>query len=143
MELIVFILLGIFFVNYIFIFRFQRVTLNISRILMGTVSDNVQMFLTPNWIGILGWLNKLLIIVLSIMILTVFNWMWLVIFIFFTFFGMGLFDFITIWLSYKQCFNIIRKSISSDITKSKNPNDIEYLKQLLKRVEIIKNDNLR
>jgi hypothetical protein len=40
-----------------FVFRFQRVTLNLSRKHMGIGTPKYQQLLTHAWMGILGWLS--------------------------------------------------------------------------------------
>lgn len=48
---------AIFFIVHLYVFMYQRATLTITRA-MGNVSiAQVQMVLTPNWMGVLGWIS--------------------------------------------------------------------------------------
>jgi hypothetical protein len=114
------------------VFRFQRTTLGISRLLFGVGDAKVQSLLTPDWIGLLGWLNSALSIILIILILICFDWLLAIIFVFYLLIGAVIVDFITPLPSYKQCFNIIKNSLKNDIKNQIGEKDL--LEQLLKQV---------
>ena len=68
MNTIIIITTCFYLVANTFAFRFQRTTLNISRAIFNKGSSNVQMLLSPTWLGILGWLVHGLVILISILV---------------------------------------------------------------------------
>lgn len=47
----------IFLLLFLFVFMYQRTTLTIARILQAPSINEVQLVLTPTWIGMLGWVS--------------------------------------------------------------------------------------
>ncbi len=61
--MIYFIFFAIFFILNTYVFMYQRTTLTIARVIRDRVSNTpitqVQLLLTPNWIGLLGWTSTI------------------------------------------------------------------------------------
>jgi len=119
-EPFVSILLFAYFVINTFIFRFQRTTLMISRKIkiIGVGGPNLQLILTPNWVGLLGWISQGLWIIISILLFFQFGWVFTLIFFLYVFIGVGFFDFITPFPSHNRCFKIIENNLNKEIQKA-------------------------
>jgi hypothetical protein len=115
MTIFIIVLLIIYFISNIFVFRFQRTTLNISRAIIDYGDSNIQALLTPNWIGLLGWIDRGLWIILCPLLFIQFGWISVIIFLLYVFIGGAFIDVITPFPSYNQCFKIIEKSLNKDI----------------------------
>lgn len=48
---------SIFLIIFLFAFMYQRTTLTIARIIQNLPITEVQMILTPTWIGLIGWIS--------------------------------------------------------------------------------------
>jgi len=131
-------LLFIYFVIDTFVYRFQRTTLSISRSIIGVGNPNLQSWLTPDWVGLLGWISRALWIIITILLFFYFGWSFTLIFLSYVFLGGAFVDFITPFPSYNQCFKIIEKSLKKDIKTALNPDKKEALINLLSEVERIK-----
>ena len=57
-----------------YVFRFQRTTLGITRQIGGGMSSNLQIALTPGWVGALGWLSKLVMLAAGFMVWRTWGW---------------------------------------------------------------------
>ena len=47
----------VFLIIFLFVFMYQRTTLNIARIIDNLPRTEVQIILTPNWLGLMGWIS--------------------------------------------------------------------------------------
>lgn len=56
MSIYVFVLFNLL---HLYVFLFQRVTLTIARLTEGVPRNDLQLALTPTWIGILGWVSNI------------------------------------------------------------------------------------
>lgn len=142
MDIIIYVLILILvkIILTTFVFRFQRTTLSISRKVLGVGNANFQSILTPNWIGILGWADTGLSILLIGLIFIKFGWLWALLAIAFIIFGATIIDVISPIPSYKLCFNLIKRSLKNDITKEDENN--EKLEQVLDLVINIEKEYL-
>lgn len=72
------ILVGFYFVNAVFTFRFQRTTLEIARKLSNGADRKTigayQILMTPIWMGALGWIHTALMIVLPLVLWWQYSW---------------------------------------------------------------------
>ena len=98
--------------------------------------------LTPTWLGGLGLIKTILVIGLIIWAYFLHNWIWSAGIIAFAFLGTTIVDIISPLPSYRQCFQIIKKSLKNDIhSHMDNLKKVELLK-LLTEVEQIEKANL-
>lgn len=138
MTIFIIALLIIYFINNTFVFRFQRTTLSISREMIGYGDPHMQALLTPNWMGLLGWIDMGLWIILCPLLFIRFGWISVIIFLLCVFIGTALIDSFTPFPSYNQCFKIIEKSLNKDIQTTSNQNKKTTLVNLLGEIAKIK-----
>lgn len=124
---IVFIL---YFLINTFVFRFQRTTLSISREHLGQNYPKYQMILTPKWVGVLGWINKLLMLFSVVFAFVFYGLVSIFLVLLYSFIGTALVDTITPWPSYSKCFEIIEKWFTQD--KSLSKKDREEILKLIR-----------
>jgi hypothetical protein len=93
-----------FMVNAVFTFRFQRTTLGISRSLVGNA--NLQIALTPIWIGILGWLHTFALICLTTLLWYHYSWIFGIGFLALGTAGLALINAVSPVPSYHRCFDL-------------------------------------
>lgn len=140
MEQLIYILLAIHFISNTFVFRYQRATLSISRAIMNGGHYKIQMALTPNWIGLMRWCNKGLVVLVVILLFIKFGWLWCLAFLTYVFIGPSIVDMFTPLPFYKQCFALIEKSIRDNIMASNDEEEKELLEKLLLKVNKIRRD---
>jgi len=143
MEAFIYFFLLLYIISDTFVFRFQRTTLSVSRVLLNQGNANLQMLLTPNWVGLLGRINRGLWIALTMSIFVEFGWLWSVVLLGYIFFGSAITDIITPVPSYAQCFTIIKKTLHDGIKEqgAKNHEAMAALQQLLDNVESIEREH--
>jgi len=118
-----------------YVFKYQRVTLMLSRKHTGASSAEYQMLLTPNWVGILGWLTKLLHLGTAVAFFMVYGWFFAVFYLLLSFVGYGLIDAFVPFPSTQHYFKLIKNSISNDISSAKSPMHIIELEKVLQAVK--------
>lgn len=133
MTIVIILLIAYFIINT-FVYRFQRTTLSISRDIIGYGNLNMQALLTANWIGLLGWINTCLWIILCPLLFIKLGWLFAIIFLLYVFIGTSFIDTITPLPSYNQCFEIIKKSLNKDILKTSGEEEKTMLTNLLDEV---------
>lgn len=134
------ILLFIYFVIDTFVYRFQRTTLSISRSIIGVGNSNLQSWLTPDWMGLLGWISRTLWIIITILLFFYFGWSFTLIFLLYVFLGGAFVDFITPLPSYSQCFKIIENHLKKEVQQTLDFDKKELFKQLLTEIMKIKKE---
>ena len=73
----------IHFLLWQFVFGFQRITLKISRQIasgVGLSINDCQIALTPGWVGLLGWVNRFLSVIVVATVFSVHGLGWSIIF---------------------------------------------------------------
>jgi len=78
------------FILWQFVFSFQRKTLTMARKISSSVDMDIsrcQIALTPNWMGLLGWANRLLSIVLIVLTFTQHGLVWALVLVGCIYFG--------------------------------------------------------
>jgi len=70
--------------------------------------------------GLLGWIDTGLWIILCPLLFIQFGWFFIIIFLLYVFIGTAFIDMITPLPSYNQCFKIIEKSLNKDIQTASN-----------------------
>ncbi|OGJ68031.1 hypothetical protein A3B61_00310 [Candidatus Peribacteria bacterium RIFCSPLOWO2_01_FULL_53_10] len=141
----------LYFIDSIFCFRFQRVTLAVSRKLKESEdtyrnkkTNKLQSFMTPTWLGALGWLSTLLLIAAFFLIFVAFGWMWALGVVLYAFVGGAIVDVITPIPSYQYCLELaqkeIRKSLAGSIINAASSDQAFLLLRLSKQIENFKNN---
>lgn len=115
-----FLLLGLYVVISVYTFRFQRTTLSISREILGHGDPGLQLVLTPNWMGVLGWIGTALLVINIVLFFIYFGWIWALGILGYGFIFGAFVDMVTPLPSYNHCFNIIEKELQNQIKKLKN-----------------------
>ena len=115
---VVFVLLSVFALLSIFVFRFQRTTLGISRVL--DTGRDIRGELTPLWIVGLYWVDLGLGLLLAVLILARFGWIWLLVFLVSSLVATALVDVVSPLPSYAQCFGIIKRHLARSSRPSAN-----------------------
>lgn len=114
-----------------YVFKYQRVTLILSRKHTGASSAEYQMLLTPNWVGIMGWMINVLHIGTAVAFFIIYGWLFAVLYLLLSYVGYGFIDALVPLPSTKYYFRLIKNSIQNDIKKEKNNvNKIELEKVL-------------
>ncbi|MDP3724199.1 MAG: hypothetical protein Q8R11_01040 [bacterium] len=116
-------------------FRFQRVTLSISRKLLDYGDTNTQMILTPNWVGILGWISTGLLLVNGVLFFVFYGWVYILMLSFFHFFGLAILEKFSPIPPYGYFFEIIEKHLGNEIKNSKDKEKENFLKKMLGNVQ--------
>lgn len=129
------ILLAIDWLIFNYVFKYQRVTLILSRIHRGLNSAEYQALLTPNWIGIMGWLVNILHILSAIAFFITYGWIIAVLYLILSFVGYGLIDVVIPLPSTHYYFRLIKKSLGNDIKNSKNTSQKKELDEILQKVK--------
>lgn len=129
------ILLIIDWLVFNYIFKYQRVTLILSRKHTGDSNAEYQMLLSPNWIGIMGWSVNLLHIGTAVAFFMVYGWLYAVLYLMLSFVGYGFFDALIPFPSTKYYFKIIINGLSRDISKDKSPINKVELEKVLQAVK--------
>jgi len=106
--------------------------------MVGLGNSNIQALLSPTWLGLLGWANTILCIVISVSLFLELGWFYLSIFLIYVFVGTALIDVITPIPSYNRCFEIIENSLSKDIKKALDVDEKLLLLKLLNKIREIK-----
>ena len=57
-----------------YVFRFQRTTRGITQQIGGGMSFDLQIALTPGWVGAIGWLNKIVMLATGFMVWRTWGW---------------------------------------------------------------------
>ena len=57
-----------------YVFRFQRTTRGITQLIGGGMSSDLQIALTPGWVGALGWLSKIVMLAAGFMVWRTWGW---------------------------------------------------------------------
>ena len=117
-DLLVAVLLLIYFVVTTYTFRFQRTTLSLSREILGFGSTDVQVMLTPNWMGVLGWAGTALLVLNVVLVFIAFGWVYSLLLIFYAFVLGALVDAITPLPSYTHTFNIIERHLEQEARRA-------------------------
>lgn len=99
---------------YQYVFRFQRTTRGITQMVCGAVRSDVQIALTPTWVGTLGWLSKLLILITAFMVWKTWSWVALGAFFLYAFALGAVVDVLSPFPSHAHCFRIIEKGLKAD-----------------------------
>ncbi|MHB8840688.1 MAG: hypothetical protein ACYC56_02670 [Candidatus Aquicultor sp.] len=118
-----------------YVFKYQRVTLLLSREHTGASNPEYQMLLTPNWVGIMGWLTRLLHLGTAVAFFVVYGWLFAILYLLLSFFGYGLIDALIPFPSTRYYFKLIKNSISNDINNAKNPGHKVELEKILQAVK--------
>ena len=90
-----------------YVFRFQRTTLGITRQIGGGMSSDLQIALTPGWVGALGWLRKLVMLAAGFMVWRTWGWIPLSVFALYAFVLGSFADVISPFPTYRHCFDIV------------------------------------
>lgn len=133
-------LLIIYFISNTFVFRYQKTTLSISRAVMNGGYYRVQTALTPSWIGLVGWCNKGLAVLVTILLFIKFGWPWCLAFLAYVFVGTSIVDTFTPLPSHKQCFALIEKKVKNSIMASNDKEEKELLEKLLLKINKVRKD---
>lgn len=121
-----------------YVFKYQRVTLMLSRKHTGASSAEYQMLLTPNWVGIMGWLTKLLHLGTALAFFMVYGWLFAVLYLLLSLVGYAFIDAFIPLPSTQYYLKLIKNSISNDISNAKDPMlriELEKALQVVKQVE--------
>lgn len=114
-----------------YVFKYQRVTLILSRKHTGSSSTEYQMLLSPNWVGLMGWLINILHFGTAIAFFMIYGWLFAVLYLILSYVGYGFIDALVPFPSTKYYFKLIKNSVQNDIKKEKNViNKIELEKVL-------------
>lgn len=143
MTILTFAILAFYLINNTFTFRFQRTTLSISQVLFNEGNPRIQVLMSPIWLGILGWTNTGLTILLSVLMWISFGWIYTILFWAYALLGTAIVDSITPFPSYNFCFRIIKKSMKKDLSKTQSIEDKEILQEMLSKVENIESEYLK
>lgn len=118
-----------------FVFKYQRVTLMLSRKNIGEGNTEYQMLLSPNWIGILGWVVNILHILGVIAFFIVYGWVYAILYLILSFAGYGILDIVIPIPSRHYYFGLIKKSLQNDIKNQKNIAQKKTLEKILQSVK--------
>ena len=110
MNYAVWVLLGVFVLLTVFTFRFQRITLSISRAL--DTGEDLTGELAPRWMMLLYSIDFILGLILAVLIFIQFSWIWLLVFLALSITGIALADVVSPLPSHAQCFKIIKRHLS-------------------------------
>jgi hypothetical protein len=138
MESPIYCLLAFYLIANTFAFRYQRTTLSICRSI-GEVHANIQAAMTPPWLGLLGWIDTGLLILLPFLLFFQFGLISAFGFLAYAFVGTAAVDSVTPLPTYRQCFRIIMRFLESDISRSPEPERTRR-RILLIQVEAVGND---
>jgi hypothetical protein len=96
-----------------YVFRFQRTTRGVSHELVGVTDPRLQILVTPNWMGALGWLSTALWIIATILTWVAFGWLGGVGVVIYAFIFGALTDIVSPFPTYTHCFNVIESALRS------------------------------
>ena len=112
-DIAIYALCAIFAINGVFTCRFQRTTLGICRTLLGQNDARVQAFMTPAWVGLLGWIHTALIVVVTAILWFAYGWPFGVGALVYSFVGMAIVDAVSPLPTYGFCFRLIERELES------------------------------
>ena len=118
-----------------YVFKYQRVTLELSRLQLGQSSSKYQMLLTPNWVGVLGWLMNLLHIVTAVAFFVIYGWLYAAGYLLLSFIGYSLIDFIIPYPTKRYFLRLIKNYLSKEDKRQKNTDHKEFLDNALKFIK--------
>lgn len=110
-----FLLLGLYVVISVYTFRFQRTTLSISREILGRGDPDLQLVLTPNWMGVLAWSGTALLVINLVLFFIYFGWIWALGILGYGFIFGAFVDMVTPLPPYYHCFNIVERELNKRI----------------------------
>ena len=128
------ILLVIDWLVFNYVFKYQRITLILSRKYTGKGSVEYQKLLTPNWIGVIGWLVNILHISTAIAFFMIYGWVEAVFYLLLSFIGYGIIDAFIPLPPTGYYIELIKKSLRADIKNSKKTIQKNELEKILQMV---------
>jgi len=134
MKIVLIVLIIIDWVVFNYTFKYQRTTLELSRMHLGTGNAHYQAILSPTWLGLVGWLVNLLHLAPVILFFLIYGWIWALLYLLISFLGFGAIDAFIAFPTKKYYFQLIKKSLKNDINKTKNKKQKITLKKVLKEV---------
>lgn len=131
-------------IGYQYLFRYQRTTLGIARLINHYPISQCQALMTPTWMGIGGWLSTLIVIVITLVIFYFSRWYMALAYVVYVFVGGAIADSILPFPTYNHIFNQILKSLNKDLqARSNDPIAILELENLKENVLAIKASHLK
>lgn len=97
-----------------YVFRFQRTTRGISQLLSGAVDHELQLALTPSWVGVFGWLNKAFALLTAAVVWAAWGWTAAAGFVLYVFVFGILIDLVSPLPTYRHCFKVITRGLKND-----------------------------
>lgn len=98
-----------------YVFRFQRTTLGITRLVGGgRRTVDLQVAMTPDWVGTLGWISTLAMIVAGFMVWRTWGWLPLGGFALYVVVLAPSVDVISPFPTYRHCFQVIERVLERD-----------------------------
>ena len=97
-----------------YVFRFQRTTRGITLLIGGGMSSDLQIALTPSWVGALGWLKTAVMLAARFMVWRTWGWIPLASFALYAFVLGALADVISPFPTYRHCFRAIERVLERD-----------------------------
>jgi hypothetical protein len=104
------------FLFFSYAFNFQRVTLVIAR---QFANDELplrkyQLLLTPTWLGVIGWINSILLVLNLAMIFIYYGWLWALGYLATSQLLFGVVAGLLPFPSFEQAFDIIKKNLEAE-----------------------------
>lgn len=133
--MVIFIVINILLSMYTF--RFQRTTLSIARNMGAhgiTNQGNVQLLLTPNYLGYISYLNVVIGACAFALIVFSTGWVYAIIYLLLTWLGLGITDIFIPFPTYKHCLDLIEKHLNSEVRSKRNIELLAISIQLLGEV---------
>jgi hypothetical protein len=119
-----------------FVFKFQRVTLFLSRQYQSGSVKQYQLFLTPSWMGLLAFVNIGAGLVLAGLGYYFYDFFWALIYLLVSQFGFPVLStFMPFIPGNKYFLDIIKNHLQNEISISNNPLQILALKEAFDRVK--------
>jgi len=112
--MIAFLIFAIFFLIHTYVFMYQRTTLTIARAMGNVPIMQVQTILTPNWMGLLGWISTFGLYGSYILIWLQVGWLWAI--------GLFILNHLSsavIPIPSKYFYNIVEKHLVEEIKRQK------------------------
>ncbi len=123
------IVFGIFFLIHTYVFMYQRTTLTIARAMGNVPITQIQTVLTPNWMGLLGWVSTIGLYGSYVLIWLQIGWLWAV--------GLFILNHLAsaiIPIPSGYFYNVVEKHLEKEIKNQKGKEErdalIEFLGQI-------------
>lgn len=97
-----------------YVFRFQRTTRGVAQRIGGGMSSDLQIALTPGWVGAIGWLNKIVMLAAGFMVWRTWGWIPLSGFALYALALGSLVDVISPLPTYGHCFRLVEGVLERD-----------------------------